>query len=544
MTHFPIPPKSMNRRGAGESDAASASGSRKPDVGIPRGLRHLSSTFAPGLIEPMLPPMRELRLELARTALKRRRTRIVATLGPASSSDEVIEKLINAGVDVFRLNFSHGVHEGHGQNIERIRRIADRLGRHTAILGDLCGPKIRVGTFEGGGIDLVSGATLTVTTRNVAGTAMLVPSQYAELAQDISVGDRILLDDGKLEMKVLATDKKTEVQVQVVQGGRLKDKKGMNLPGVAVSTPAVTEKDKADALFAASHGVDFLALSFVRDAKDVGLLREYLQLNGHGSMPLIAKIEMPQGIFDVVEGIMVARGDLGVEMLPEEVPLIQNELVRLAVLKNKPVIVATQMLESMIESSRPTRAEVTDVAAAALSRADAVMLSAETASGKFPVEAVATMDRVLRVVEGYQWKHGQHGRLIDEPLSEGMGAHANDPSEALSRAASLLSRDLQVRAVVVPTRTGRTARLVSAERPAAPVVAITDDPVLARRLSLCWGLVAAVATEAELLAPQEAALAAVRRFELASANDPVLLVWDSSRGAGSRVELTVSILHA
>ena len=498
----------------------------------------------------MLPPMRELRLELARTALKRRRTRIVATLGPVSSSDEVIEKLINAGVDVFRLNFSHGVHEGHGQNIERIRRIADRLGRHTAILGDLCGPKIRVGTFEGGGIDLVSGATLTVTTRNVPGTATLVPSQYVELAQDISVGDRILLDDGKLEMKVLSTDKKTEVQVQVVQGGRLKDKKGMNLPGVAVSTPAVTEKDKVDALFAASHGVDFLALSFVRDAKDVGILRDYLKQNGHGSMPLIAKIEMPQaidnieGIFEVVEGIMVARGDLGVEMLPEEVPLIQNELVRLAVLKNKPVIVATQMLESMIESSRPTRAEVTDVAAAALSRADAVMLSAETASGKFPVEAVATMDRVLRVVEGYQWKHGLHGRLVDEPRTEGMGAHANDPSEALSRAASLLSRDLQVRAVVVPTRTGRTARLVSAERPAAPVVAITHDPVLARRLSLCWGLVANVATEAELLAPQQAALAAVRRFGLAEPNDPILLVWDSSRGAGSRVELTVSILHA
>ena len=492
--------------------------------------------------------MKALRLELAQTALKRRRTRIVATLGPSSSSDEVIERLIVAGVDVFRLNFSHGVHAGHGENIERVRRIAGRLGRHTAILGDLCGPKIRVGTFDGGGIDLKTGESLTVTTRNVVGNAGLVPSQYVELAEDINVGDRILLDDGKLEMKVTATDKKTEVQVVVVQGGRLKDKKGMNLPGVAVSTPAVTDKDKADAIFAAAAGVDFLALSFVRNAADVNILRRLLDSNGHGTMPIIAKIEMPQAIDNIEEildasaGIMVARGDLGVEMLPEEVPLIQNELARLSITKNKPVIVATQMLESMIESSRPTRAEVTDVAAAALSRADAVMLSAETAAGKFPVEAVATMDRVLRLVEGYQWKHGQHGRGSDH--HETMGVHAQDPSEALSRATSLLSRDLEVRAVVVPTRTGRTARLVSAERPAAPIVALTHEPALARRLSLCWGLIAEVKSEAELAKPQHAALEAVRRFALASQNEPVLLVWDASTGAGTRVEPTVSILHA
>jgi pyruvate kinase len=493
--------------------------------------------------------MKELRLELARTALKRRRTRIVATLGPASSSDEVIEKLMVAGVDVFRLNFSHGAHEGHGANIERVRRIAAKLGRHTAILGDLCGPKIRVGSFEGGGVDLKTGETVTVTTRNVPGTATLIPSQYIELAEDVKPGDRILLDDGKLEMKVVSTDKKSEVQALVVQGGRLKDKKGMNLPGVDVSTAAVTDKDKADAIFAAAQGVDFLALSFVRSAKDVGILRQLLDSNGWGTLPIIAKIEMPQaidnieGIFEAVEGIMVARGDLGVEMLPEEVPLIQNELVRLAIAKNKPVIVATQMLESMIESSRPTRAEVTDVAAAALSRADAVMLSAETAAGKFPVEAVATMDRVLRLVEGYQWKHGQHGAPNDRPQGD-MGGLAHDPGEALSRATSLLSRDLEVRAVVVPTRSGRTARLVSAERPAAPVVALTHDPALARRLSLCWGLVAEVKSEAELKAPQQAALEVVRRFALAEPNEPVLLVWDASTGAGSRVEPTVSILHA
>jgi pyruvate kinase len=495
----------------------------------------------------MLRAMKQMRLDLARAALKRRRTRIVATLGPASSSDEVVEKLILAGVDVFRLNFSHGHHEGHGENIARVRRVSDRLGRHIAILADLCGPKIRTGLFTGGGIDLVAHSSVTVTTRNVMGEPGLVPSQYVELAEDVNVGDRILLDDGKLELRVTATDKKTEVQAVVVQGGRLKDKKGMNLPGVTVSTPAVTDKDKADAIFAASHGADFLALSFVRDDKDVGILRDLLDQNGHGMMPIIAKIEMPQAIdnieaiFGVVDGIMVARGDLGVEMLPEEVPLIQNELVRMAIAKNKPVIVATQMLESMIESSRPTRAEVTDVSAAALSRADAVMLSAETAAGKYPVEAVATMDRVLRLVEGYQWKHGQHGTIVDDSA---FGHHRDDPSEALSRATSLLSRDLEVRAVVVPTRSGRTARLVSAERPAAPIVALTHDPALARRLSLCWGLIAEVRPEGALRAPQAAALDAVRNFGLAEANQPVLLVWDASAGAGARVEPTVSILHA
>ncbi len=500
--------------------------------------------------------MKQLRLDLARIALKRRRTRIVATLGPASSSDEVVERLIVAGVDVFRLNFSHGTHEVHGQSIERVRRIADKLGRHTAILADLCGPKIRVGVFETkDGIELVTGSTVTVTTRNVPGTATLIPSQYIELAEDVNPGDRILFDDGKLEMRVVSTDKKTEVQALVVQGGRLKDKKGMNLPGVAISTPAVTEKDKADGLFAAAQGVDFLALSFIRNAADIGILRTLLDGMGHGAMPIIAKIEMPQAIdnieeiFDAVEGIMVARGDLGVEMLPEEVPLIQNELVRLAIAKNKPVIVATQMLESMIENPRPTRAEVTDVSAAALSRADAVMLSAETAAGKFPVEAVATMDRVLRLMEGYQWKHGLHGRLNEDRVhadgsSIGMGAHTQDPSEALSRATSLLSRDLEVRAVVVPTRSGRTARLVSAERPAAPVIALTHDAALARRLSLCWGLVAEVKTEAELQMPQHAALEVVRRFNLAEPGQPVLLVWDAATGAGSRVAPTVSILHA
>lgn len=492
-----------------------------------------------------LAPMSDLRLDLARVALKRRRTKIVATLGPASSTDEMVERLVIAGVNVFRLNFSHGDHALHGENIHRVRRVADKLGQNVAILGDLCGPKIRVGTFAGGGVELVNGAKVTITTRDVEGGAELIPSQYRDLARDVRAGDRVLLDDGKLELRVVDSDGASEVTAEVVHGGWLSNKKGMNLPGVNVSAPALTEKDRVDAAFAAREGVDFLALSFVRTPGDVLQLRTLLETSGHGAIPIIAKIEKPEAVaaidlvLDAVDGIMIARGDLGVEMPAEEVPLLQNELIRLAIAKNRPVIVATQMLESMIESARPTRAEVTDVAAAAMARADAVMLSAETAAGKHPVTAVATMDRVLRLVEGYQFVHGEHGIVHRHAVT---GAHANDPNEALSRATSLLSSDLGVRAIVVPTRSGRTARLVSAERPAAPVVALVADVRLCRRLALSWGLLPELASVEALREPRKAALHAVRHLALAEPGQTVLLVWDAST-TSVRVEPTVSILH-
>ncbi len=489
--------------------------------------------------------MRDLRLDLSRTALKRRRTKIVATIGPSSSSDDIVEKLIATGVDVFRLNFSHGTHAVHGENIERIRRIAAKLKVNTAILADLCGPKIRVGMFAGGGMELAPGARILVTTREVEGHNDLIQSQYDDLAKDVTAGDRILLDDGKLELRVLETDKKTEVQCEVVYGGWLSNKKGMNLPGVKVSAPALTDKDRADATFAVAQGVDFLALSFVRSPSDVAQLRTHLDGLGQKDMPIIAKIEKPEAIqcidkiLEVVEGIMVARGDLGVEMPAEEVPLLQNELIRVAIQMNKPVIVATQMLESMIESARPTRAEVTDVATAATARADAVMLSAETAAGKHPVTAVATMDRILRLVEGYQYVHGEHGRIMNVKHGE----HATDPNEALSRATSLLSADLNVRAIVVPTRSGRTARLVSAERPAAPVVALVADAKLCRSLALSWGVTTQLATEDQLANPRKIAGEVVHNLGLADKGQPVLLVWDASKTRDT-VEPTVSILHA
>jgi pyruvate kinase len=323
----------------------------------------------------------------------------------------------------------------------------------------------------------------------------------------------------------------------------------MNLPGVAVSAPALTTKDRADAEFAAGQGVDFLALSFVRTTDDIGQLRALLDELGHHGLPIIAKIEKPEAldsieaILDRADGIMVARGDLGVEMPAEEVPLLQNELVRIAIERNRPVIVATQMLESMIDNARPTRAEVTDVASAAMARTDAVMLSAETAVGRYPIAAVEAMDRILRLVEGYQLLRGADTRA----MTNSGGERTDDPSDALSRATSLLSSNLDVRAIVVPTRSGRTARLVAAERPSAPVVALALDDVTCRRLSLLWGVTSQQVGAEVLSNPRQAAVDVVQSLELAADGQTVLLVWDASSspsgpGLTSQIQPTVSIL--
>jgi pyruvate kinase len=466
-------------------------------------------------------------MDLARVMLKRRRTKIVATVGPASNTPELLTRLIALGVDVFRLNFSHGTHELHGVAYARIREAATKAGRHVAILADLCGPKIRAGTFEGGSIPLERDEVITVTTRpNTSGRKGLVPCEYVELGRDVKAGDRVLLDDGNLELTVLSSDG-VDVQCRVVHGGVLKDRKGINLPGVAVSAPALTEKDRADALFAAGLGVDFLALSFVRSADDVLGLKALLARHGHAT-PVVSKIEKPEAlqvigaIVEASDAIMVARGDLGVEMPAEEVPLIQQELVRLCRLRHRPVIVATQMLESMIDSPRPTRAEVTDVASAAFGHTDAVMLSAETASGQYPAEAVAMMDRVLRMVEGYSWKHGYFGRV--SPLAE---ADDVKVSLGLSRAVSMLSGDLEVRAVVVPTHSGATARVVSAQRPAAPVLALSANAAACRRLALSWGVTPVLMSAEAMVHPAAVARAHVVEQGLGSTGENVLLVWDA-----------------
>lgn len=422
-------------------------------------------------------------------ALRWRRTKIVATLGPASAAPEVLARLVAADVDVFRLNMSHGDHASNRDNVKRIRAAAYKAGKHIAILMDLCGPKIRVGRFDGGGIELRDGATVTVTTATVTGRDGLIPSQYKTLAKDVSKGERILLDDGKLELCVVSKSGE-EVRCRVVHGGRLTDHKGMNLPDSKLSTPALTAKDKLDATLAVELGVDFLALSFVRAAADVTQLQRFLARH-KAEIPIISKIERPEAvaaiddILAVSYGIMVARGDLGIELPAERVPLIQRDLIERARAHAVPVIVATQMLESMITAARPTRAEVGDVAGAALSSADAVMLSAETASGKFPVDAVLTMDRILREIERHQWNSGH---FVSDVVAGG-DSKIYSNREAVAHAAVDLAHDLKLTALVIPTMSGTTARIMAAYRATAPLIGVCAHAAISRRLALHWGVI-------------------------------------------------------
>ena len=418
-----------------------------------------------------------------------RRTKIVATIGPASSSPSTIAQLIEAGVDVFRVNMSHGEHSEHAVAIAAIREQALKLGTHTAVLADLCGPKIRTGKFATKSVTLAAGARVVVTTRDVVGNATTIPSQYTALADDVSCGDRILLNDGAIELRVEHVAKE-DVECVVVAGGVVGDHKGINLPGVAVSAPSLTPKDKADAIFALEQAVDLIALSFVRAAADIDLLRQIIDQNDRPPL-IIAKVEKPEALANcreivaAADGIMVARGDLGVELNPELVPLAQDQLIGRTVAANKPVIVATQMLESMIDNARPTRAEVTDVAHAVVAGTDAVMLSGETAVGQHPVKAVAMMDRVTRQTESYHerpdnWMHREHRTSLPQDVAFG---------DAVAAAAAKLVADTRARAVLVISNHGMTAATISAARPAAPVIAISNDPQTCRRMNLLWGVV-------------------------------------------------------
>lgn len=423
------------------------------------------------------------------SALKWRRTKIIATLGPASDSAAMIEKLIAAGVDLVRINMSHGDVETHRRTITRVRRIARRAERHIGILMDLCGPKIRVGRFENGGIELQAGTDVVVTTRAVTGNASLIPSQYKSLHKDVTKNAFILLDDGKLCLRVSEVAGR-DVHCRVIEGGWLSDHKGMNLPDSAVSTAALTAKDRRDVAFAREMDVDFLALSFVRSERDVRQLKRLLSKLG-SAIPVVSKIERPEAVeaIDTImresDAIMIARGDLGIELPAERVPLIQRDLVFKARQAGVPVIVATQMLESMMHNSRPTRAEVTDVAGAALLSADAAMLSGETAAGQYPLQAVQTMDRVLREVESHQWRSGA---FTPEPIAD-RGSKTHFIRESMAHAAVQLAHDLDLEAIVVPTHTGTTARIVAAHRPRAPAIGACSDARVCRRMSLHWGIV-------------------------------------------------------
>jgi pyruvate kinase len=414
-----------------------------------------------------------------------RRTKIVATIGPASRERAVLERLAQAGVDVVRLNFSHGDQAQHLEVIRHVREISTAIGRPIPILQDLSGPKIRTGRLEGGGpVALRNGERIVITTdETIEGTAERISTTYDALPRDVARGDKILLDDGNLELRVVSAGG-TEVVAEVVHGGVLKPNKGMNLPGVKLSTPALTEKDRADLAFGIRNGVDYVALSFVRQAMDVEECKALIRTLG-ATTPVIAKIEkreamndLPQ-VLEATDGVMVARGDLGVEMSTEEVPTLQKRIIEMANAAGKVVITATQMLESMIDHPRPTRAEASDVANAILDGTDAIMLSAETASGLFPVESVATMARIALYTEEY-------GTF--RPPTRFVGGSATVVARSLARVARTVAEELDCKLIVTFTESGSTARLVSTFRPTAPVAAITYNEETYRRLGLWWGV--------------------------------------------------------
>lgn len=414
------------------------------------------------------------------------RTKIVCTIGPASDSEDVLRRMLEAGMDVARLNLSHGTHEEHARRFETLRRLAEDGQRPLAILLDLQGPKIRTGRLAGGPLTLVSGRRVTLTTRDVPGSAELIPTTYQGLPNDVKPGDRILLDDGLMELRVVAVAGQ-DVECEVVTGGVLGEHKGINLPGVDISEPSLTEKDREDLEFGLELGVDFIALSFVRRPEDILDLRQILHQR-RMDIPVIAKIEKPEavenldGILNMSGGVMVARGDLAIETSPELVPMLQKRIIAHAKGARVPVITATQMLESMTEHPRPTRAEASDVANAILDGTDAIMLSGETAVGKYPVESVAMMARIAEVAE-----KTPHVRRRLSPIPRGgppVGVFAN----AAAFVAAETAENLHANAIIAFTTSGSSARLVSQYRPEVPILAATTTETACRRSALYWGV--------------------------------------------------------
>jgi pyruvate kinase len=414
-----------------------------------------------------------------------RRAKIICTIGPASNSEAAMRDLLRLGMDIARLNFSHGSHQDHAHNIERLRRASDHEGRTLCILQDLQGPKIRTGVLERHEpVMLKTGSVVTITPRDIPGTATRISTTFDGLARELRPGARILLSDGLIELRVRSI-RGDDVLCGVINGGLLGEHKGINLPGVALSIPALTKKDRKDLEFGLKHGVDAIALSFVRTAADVRMVKQIIAAH-HREIPVIAKLEKPQAIdhleeiLEVADGVMVARGDLGVELPPEKVPVIQKHVIRRAAAWRKPVITATQMLESMIENPRPTRAEASDVANAIFDGTDSVMLSAETATGKYPRESVSIMARIVVEAECNladfmqpRRRREHHGLSVAETICESI-AHA--------------AEDLPMGAIAVFTETGNTARMVSKFRPKVPIYAFTHIVPVVHRLNLYWGV--------------------------------------------------------
>ena len=458
------------------------------------------------------------------------RTKIVATIGPASNDLEMLEKLVTAGVNVARLNCSHGNYQTHSEAIRNIRSVSRRLNRPVAILLDLQGPKIRVGSLENGEpIHLKRNAPLAITVNPMLGTLQMIATTYQNLPLDVQPGDTILLDDGLIRLQVESKTRDT-VHCKVINGGLLKEKKGINLPGVKVSAPSLTDKDIRDVTFGIKNGVDYLALSFVRTAEDLGTIKAILRRQG-AAIPVIAKIEKPEAvqnlaaILDAADGIMVARGDLGVEMQPELVPIIQKNIIAAAVLKNKPVITATQMLETMCVNPIPTRAEASDVANAIFDGTDAVMLSAETASGKYPLKAVRIMAKIAEQAER-------------SPFLKVNIHHDSDPvdpiTHAVAQSAVNILQEVDARCIIAFSVSGSTSKQISKQRPSKPVYAFSSRMDTYNRLSLLWGItpmfIANIENAARLVEASERLLLAKNALQK---GDLVVLVIGMGLKAGS-----------
>lgn len=413
-----------------------------------------------------------------------RRTKIVCTIGPASESVEILKEMMLAGMNVARLNFSHGTHEDHGQRMAAIRQAAGEVGKNIAIMLDTKGPEIRLKKFANPPVTLEQGQRFTLTTRELLGDNTIVSVTYMDLPGDVQPGSRVAVSDGLIELEVEAVEGQ-DVHCRVINGGQLSNQKGVNLPGVNVNLPSITEKDVEDIKFGIRQGIDFIAASFIRKASDVLAIRQILEEHG-AEIDIIAKIESRQGvenlsdIINVADGIMVARGDLGVEIPAEEVPILQKSMIEMCNLAGKPVITATQMLESMTQNPRPTRAEASDVANAIFDGSDAIMLSGETAAGKYPVQAVETMARIARRAE--------LAVNFDELLEARGAALQRTVTDGISHAVCTIAKELGVTAILTATASGHTARMIAKYRPKVPIVAVTPRAKVLRKLSLVWGV--------------------------------------------------------
>ncbi|MEB3100537.1 pyruvate kinase [Ferviditalea candida] len=414
-----------------------------------------------------------------------RKTKIVCTIGPASESPEMLFRLLEAGMNVARLNFSHGDHQDHGVRIRNIKQAARDANRNVGILLDTKGPEIRLGMLKQEPIELVQGETLILTTDEILGDAGKISVTYPNLPKDVRIGSTILIDDGLIGLQV-ENVRGREIECRIINGGQIKSRKGVNVPGVKISLPGITEKDRDDIIFGIGEGIDFIAASFVRKAADVLEIRELLESRGASHIQIISKIENQEGVDNLVEilevsdGLMVARGDLGVEIPAEEVPLVQKMMIEKCNLAGKPVITATQMLDSMQRNPRPTRAEASDVANAIFDGTDAIMLSGETAAGKYPVESVQTMARIAERAES--------ALEYRELLVKQSMAQQTTVTEAISQAVANSALDLNAKAIITATESGFTARMVSKYRPKAPIIAVTTKEHVIRRLSLVWGV--------------------------------------------------------